>query len=317
MPNPTRVSLSELVSTMTGDRAAADTVCDVKLPYPREDDTGIPQQRTRPAANEDPFFGVQSAVKSEFTEQVRRVAPQDVTLLFTGETGTGKTRMARLVHMLSPRRAEPFMVVDCGSLSPTLIESEMFGHIRGAFTGADRDRQGKLAAAGGGTLLLDEINSLPLPLQSKLLRVVDERVFEPVGSNKPQVLRARLIAVSNAPLDREVEAGRFRSDLFYRLNVVGFYLPPLRDRRPAIAALAAQFLADFAATNRPDCAAYPLQRCARSRDTPGRAMSASCETSSSGPSPCAQARRSSSATCRRRHAKRPEHPGCRAVTPLP
>ena len=252
MPNPTRVSLSELVSTMTGDRAAADTVCDVKLPYPREDDTGIPQQRTRPAANEDPFFGVQSAVMSEFSEQVRRVAPQDVTLLFTGETGTGKTRMARLVHMLSPRRAEPFMVVDCGSLSPTLIESEMFGHVRGAFTGADRDRQGKLAAAGGGTLLLDEINSLPLPLQSKLLRVVDERVFEPVGSNKPQVLRARLIAVSNAPLDREVEAGRFRSDLFYRLNVVGFYMPPLRDRRPAIAALAAQFLAEFAATNRPD-----------------------------------------------------------------
>src|SRR5262249_18983745 len=116
----------------------------------------------------------------------------------------------------------------------------------------DRDRPGKLAAAAAGTLLLDEVNSLPLPLQAKLLRAVDERVFEPVGSNKPQPLRARLIAVSNAPLEQEVAAGRFRGDLYYRLNVVGFYLPPLRDRRAAIAPLAGQFLAEFAARNRPD-----------------------------------------------------------------
>src|SRR5207248_209117 len=212
-----------------------------------------PPADTAPASNAaDPFFCVMAPEMVELMEQVRRVAPQDTTLLFTGQTGTGKTRLARLVHEFSPRRDQPFLVVDCGALSPTLIESEMFGHVRGAFTGADRDRAGKLAAAGSGTLLLDEINSLPLPLQSKLLRVVDERVFEPVGSNKPQPLRARLIAVSNAPLDREVDAGRFRSDLFYRLNVVGFYLPPLRDRRAAIAPLAAQFLAEFAARNRPD-----------------------------------------------------------------
>src|SRR5207249_1165255 len=100
-------------------------------------------------------------------EQLRRVAPQDTTLLLTGETGTGKTRLARLVHELSPRRDEPFLVVDCGALSAALIESELFGHVRGAFTGADRDRQGKLAAAARGTLLLDEVNSLPLPLQAK------------------------------------------------------------------------------------------------------------------------------------------------------
>jgi transcriptional regulator with PAS, ATPase and Fis domain len=155
--------------------------------------------------------------------------------------------LARLIHDLSPRRKEPFLVIDCGALSASLIESEIFGHIKGAFTGAERDRPGKLLAAGAGTLLLDEINSLPPMLQSKLLRAVDERVFEPVGSNKPYPLRARLIAASNKPLDREVEAGRFRLDLFYRLNVVGFYLAPLRERRGAIAMLANKFLAEFAA----------------------------------------------------------------------
>jgi two-component system response regulator HydG len=185
-------------------------------------------------------------------EQIRRVAPQDTTLLLAGETGTGKTRLARLVHELSPRRDQPFLVVDCGALSASLIESELFGHVKGAFTGADRDRQGKLAAAGGGTLLLDEVNSLPLPLQAKLLRAVDERAFEPVGCDRPQPVRARLIAACNVPLEQEVAAGRFRSDLYYRLNVVAFCLPGLRDRRPAIAPLAGQFLAEFAACNRPD-----------------------------------------------------------------
>jgi two-component system response regulator HydG len=184
--------------------------------------------------------------------QVRRVAPQDITLLFTGETGTGKTRLARLVHELSPRRAAPFLVVACGALSTGLIESELFGHAKGACTGADRDRPGKLAAAAGGTLLLDEVNSLPLPLQAKLRRAADERVFEPVGSDCPQPVRARLVAASNAPLEQEVAAGRFRADLYYRLNVVGFYLPPLRERPQAVAPLAARFLHEFAVRNRPD-----------------------------------------------------------------
>ena len=205
----------------------------------------------------DPFLGgmapeMAGLEMAGLAEQIRRVAPQDITLLFTGETGTGKTCLARTVHELSPRRGQPFLVVDCGSLSPSLIESEIFGHVRGAFTDANRDRAGKLAAAGGGTLLLDEVNSLPLTSQAKLLRAVDDRVFEPVGSNTTQPLRARLIAASNVPLDREVEAGRFRSDLYYRLNVVGFRLPPLRDRRQAIAPLVAQFVMEFAARNRPD-----------------------------------------------------------------
>ena len=189
---------------------------------------------------------------TELRERITRVIPQDTTLLLTGETGTGKTRLARLIHELSPRRAEPFLVVDCGAVSPSLIESEMFGHVKGAFTGADRDRLGKFAAAGRGTLFLDEINSLPLALQGKLLRAVDDRVFEPVGSERSQPLRARLIAATNARLDDEVAAGRFRADLYFRINVVGFYLPPLRERRDVIVPLAIKFLAELAERNRPD-----------------------------------------------------------------
>jgi DNA-binding NtrC family response regulator len=190
------------------------------------------------------------------SEQVKRVAGQEITVLLMGETGTGKTRLARQIHHLSPRRGEPFQVVDCGALSASLIESELFGHAKGAFTGADRPRTGKLAAAGSGTLLLDEINSLPLCLQGKLLRAVDERLFEPVGSEKSQPVKARLIAASNVDLEQEVRAGRFRADLFYRLNVVSFSLPPLRSRRQSIGPLNSRFLSEFAARNRPDVSAF-------------------------------------------------------------
>ncbi|MFO0842145.1 MAG: sigma-54 dependent transcriptional regulator [Gemmataceae bacterium] len=223
-----------------------------------------------PGMPEDPFDAFTPDM-AMFSEQVRRVAPQEATVLLTGETGTGKTRLARLIHELSPRRDQPFLVVDCGSLSASLIESELFGHARGAFTGADRERQGKLAAAGGGTLLLDEVNSLPLPLQSKLLRAVDERVYEPVGSEKSQPVKARLIAASNVPLEAEVAAARFRGDLFFRLNVVGFYLPALRDRRACVGPLALRFLKEFAARNRPDVMGFSREtrRALQEYDWPG------------------------------------------------
>src|SRR3954447_2940109 len=178
----------------------------------------------------DPFLFRSSSAMERMMEQVRRVAAQETTILIGGETGTGKTRLARLIHELSPRRQLPFLVVNCGALSSTLIESEMFGHVRGAFTGADRDHTGKFAAVGRGTLLLDEIDALSPALQAKLLRAVEERIFEPVGSNKSLPVQGRILAASNRSLAQEAAASRFRADLYYRLNVVSFTLSPLRDR---------------------------------------------------------------------------------------
>jgi DNA-binding NtrC family response regulator len=196
--------------------------------------------------------------------QVRRGAPLDLTVLLTGETGSGKTRLARLIHDLSPRRGEPFVAVDCSALAPGLSESELFGHARGAFTGAADDRAGKLAAAGAGTLLLDEINSLPLAVQGKLLRAVEERVFEPVGTNRLLPVRARLLAAANVPLEAEVEAGRFRADLYHRLNVLAFRLPALRERRGGIVPLAEAFLRESAARHgRADLAGFSAGAAAR------------------------------------------------------
>jgi DNA-binding NtrC family response regulator len=179
-------------------------------------------------------------------EQARRLATLDTNLLLEGETGTGKTRLARLIHELSPRCAEPFQAINCGALVAELIESEMFGHVEGAFAGADRARVGKFAAAGRGTLLLDEIDVLPLALQAKLLRAVEERLFEPMGGNDSLPAEARLIAVSNRTLEREVEAGRFRAALYYRLNEVSFRLTPLRHQPERISVLANHFLRDCA-----------------------------------------------------------------------
>ena len=182
----------------------------------------------------------------ELYQHIEAAADSDINVLLTGETGTGKSHVSRAIHELSPRRKKNFVVVECGGLSPTLLESELFGHVRGAFTGADRDRVGKFAVVEDGTILLDEVDCVPLDAQSKLLRVLEDRLYEPVGSNRVSKFAARVIAATNRPLDQLMAEGRFRSDLFYRLNVMEFRLPPLRDCREAIEPLAGNFLNHYA-----------------------------------------------------------------------
>ena len=178
-------------------------------------------------------------------EDVEVAARYDVTVLLTGETGSGKTHLAQMIHERSPRNEERFVTVGCGAIPPDLIESELFGYVKGAFTGADRDKEGKFAAAGAGTLLLDEIDTLPLDQQAKLLRVIETTEYEPVGSNETQYSQARLIVAANEELLGLVDSGLFRSDLYYRLNVVNFHLPPLRERPWDIEYLARRFILDY------------------------------------------------------------------------
>jgi DNA-binding NtrC family response regulator len=178
-------------------------------------------------------------------EKVALAAEHDVTVLLTGETGTGKTYLARLIHDFSPRQADRFLNVPCGALAPNLVESELFGHVKGAFTGADRNKLGKFAAAGNGTLLLDEIDALGLDQQANLLRVVETGEYEPVGSTDTHRSTCRLIVASNRNLRDEADRGRFRQDLYYRFNVMSFHLPPLRERVEDIAPLVRGFAARF------------------------------------------------------------------------
>jgi two-component system response regulator HydG len=163
-------------------------------------------------------------------------------VLITGESGTGKEVIARALHARSPRRHRPFVAVNCAALPETLLESQLFGHVRGAFTDAHADRQGLLAEAAGGTILLDEFGELPLNLQPKLLRALQERTFRPLGGARDVGFDARIVVATNRPLEQMVAAGRFREDLFYRVNVVSVELPPLRERGEDILPLAHRFL---------------------------------------------------------------------------
>jgi DNA-binding NtrC family response regulator len=202
----------------------------------------------------DSKFGLENLVgespaMQEVFEIVRQVAPTRATVLLAGESGTGKELVAKAIHQLSPRAKQPLVTVHCAALAPTLLESELFGHEKGAFTGAHERRIGRFEQAQGGTLFLDEIGEIDATLQVKLLRFLGERTFERVGSNKTLTADVRLIAATNKNLEDRVKAGTFREDLFFRLRVVEIQLPPLRERAGDIPLLAQKFLREFAREN--------------------------------------------------------------------
>lgn len=192
------------------------------------------------------FWGDSEAMRT-LRQMIEKVAPTDATILIAGENGTGKDMLAREIHALSARRDESLVSVDMGALTETLFESELFGHVKGAFTDARSDRAGKFEVASGGTLFLDEIGNLPYHLQSKLLSVIQSRTVTRVGSNTPVPVDIRLICATNRDLPEMVESGTFREDLFYRINTIHVTLPPLRDRPEDILPLAERFLAQYAA----------------------------------------------------------------------
>ena len=185
----------------------------------------------------------ESQVLQDILNLARRVASHDTTVLITGESGTGKELVARGIHQLSTRSGGPFVSINCGAIPGNLLESEFFGYMKGAFTGADSDHKGLFEAASGGTLLLDEIGELPLELQVKLLRVMQEREVRPLGANKSRKINVRVLAATAKKLTEEVESGHFRQDLFFRINVVELKIPPLRERRGDIPFLVNSFIA--------------------------------------------------------------------------
>ncbi|MEM7077168.1 MAG: sigma 54-interacting transcriptional regulator [Pseudomonadota bacterium] len=197
-----------------------------------------------------PLMLYESAEMRALFDKVQTVAPSEATVLITGESGTGKELVAHAVHDLSDRADQPFVIFDCAAVATNLIEAELFGHVKGAFTGAEKQSPGRIFQADGGTLFLDEIGELPLDVQTKLLRFVQERTYAPVGSNTDRQVDVRIVAATNRQLQTEVSLGRFRQDLYYRLQVISLQIPPLRERVADILPLAEMFLERFASQNR-------------------------------------------------------------------
>jgi DNA-binding NtrC family response regulator len=213
--------------------------------------THAPKTAARKAAvkrKRTAFIGESPAIR-KVLQTVERVADTRTTVLITGESGTGKELIARMLHERSSRADKPFVALSCAAIPETLLEVELFGAVKGAYTGADADRVGKFEAADGGTLFLDEIGDIPPLIQVKLLRVLQEREIERLGSNTPIPIDVRLVTATNRDLEAAVESGAFRSDLYYRLQVVHIHLPPLRERREDIPLLADYFLRKFAEEN--------------------------------------------------------------------
>ena len=242
-PHLTSVEMEELVSLLS--TLAGSTTHDVSaLPAP-----------SGPRA-ESPLGGIESASMARIERLIGKAAACDLPVLIIGESGTGKEIVAREIHRRSLRSAKPFFSENCAALTETLLESELFGHVRGSFTGAERDRKGILELAHQGTLFLDELGDMSLAMQSKLLRVLQEGEVRPVGSRTTTRIDVRFISATNRDLQRLVEQGLFRLDLFYRINVITIALPPLRDRREDIPDLIALFVQRYA--RRTGCARKPF-----------------------------------------------------------
>ncbi|WP_321394477.1 sigma-54 dependent transcriptional regulator [uncultured Desulfuromusa sp.] len=193
--------------------------------------------------NFDNIIGASTGLQ-HLLDKVEKVSVRDTSVLISGESGTGKELIAQAIHYNSPRKERAFIAINCGAIPDSVMESELFGHKKGAFTGADADKEGLLKAADGGTLFLDEIGNLPLNIQKTLLRVLQEQEFRRIGDTTATKVDVRLISATNSDLEKEIEKGTFREDLFYRLNVINLHLPPLRQRRPDIPLLAAHFIVE-------------------------------------------------------------------------
>src|SRR5438067_2026392 len=232
----------ELNRTVRGEQLAVERHLN-ELEAVVEERTRRLRKTNKVTSNPSRWLMDPSGQMEKVVQQINQVADSPLTVLVEGETGTGKELVARAIHELSARHEKPFVAVDCGAIPDTLIESELFGYEKGAFTGAHQRKEGQFQLAGGGTLFLDEVANLPVPTQAKLLRALQVRQVQPLGGTQPVAVQVRFIAASNVPLEREVRAGRFRQDVYYRLNEFAITLPPLRDR-DNILHLANAFLAE-------------------------------------------------------------------------